>query len=61
MFRLKLLDRYLCLIQVYDPNSSALNSEFVEKISDALRRVKTNESILLGDFSAHVGNDGGSM
>jgi len=32
----------------------------VEETSDALRKVKINEStILLGDFNAHVGNDAG--
>jgi len=32
--------------------------EFVEEISDALRRVKTDEfTTLLSDFNAHIGND----
>jgi len=34
-----------------------MHPEFVVETSDALRRVKTNESrIILGDFTAHVGN-----
>jgi len=32
----KLLDCCLCLMQVYDPNSSAMYLKFVEDISDAL-------------------------
>jgi len=39
MLRLKLLDSSLCLTQVYDPNSNAHNREFVERTSDALRKV----------------------
>jgi len=39
---------------------SALYLKFVEEISCAFQRVKTNEStILLEDFTAHVGNDAG--
>jgi len=50
----------LCLIQAHGPNSSALYLEFVKEITDALRKVKTNEAtILSGDFNAHVGNDAG--
>lgn len=57
---LGLLDRFLCLTEVYDPSSSPMYLEFVEETSDTLRRVKTDDSnILLGDFSAHVGNDAG--
>jgi len=57
---LMLLGRSLCLLQVYTTNSNALHNGFREKISDALRRVKTDEStILLGDFIAHVVNDVG--
>jgi len=47
MLRLKLLDRYLCLIHVYGLKSSALQPEFVEEINDPLRKVKTNESMIL--------------
>jgi len=50
----------LCLIQVYGPNSNAQYPKFVEEISDALRKVKINESTtLLGDFSAYLGNYAG--
>jgi len=57
---LGLLDRFLCLTEVYGPSSSPMYLEFVEETSDTLRRVKTDDSnILLGDFSAHVGNDAG--
>jgi len=39
-------------------NAIAVRLEFVEEISDALRWVETDDStIVLGDFSAHVGND----
>ena len=47
MLRLKLLDRYLCLIHVYGLKSSALQPDFVEEINDPLRKVKTNESMIL--------------
>jgi len=42
-------------------NSSALYLKFVEEISYPLRRVTTNETtIVLGDFSAHVGKRAGA-
>jgi len=58
MLRLKLLGHSLYLLQVQGVNAIAMQLEFVEEISDALRWVETNDStIVLGDFSAHVGND----
>ena len=58
MLRLKLLGHSLYLLQVQGVNAIAVQLEFVEEISDALRWVETNDStIVLGDFSAHVGND----
>jgi len=41
-----LLDRSLCLIHVYWRNSSVLYPDFVEEISDPLRKVKANESTI---------------
>jgi len=36
--------------------------EFVEEISDALRKLKpSNSTILLGDFNVHIGNDAGLL
>jgi len=40
MLRSKLLGRSLCLMQVYGPNSNVLHPDFVEEISDALRKAK---------------------
>jgi len=58
MLWLKLSDCFLCLMQVYVPNSSALYLGFVEETNDALQRVKTNKSIIiLGYFKAHIRND----
>ena len=58
MLRLKLLVGSLCLIQVYGPNASVLHPEFVEGISDAVRKVKTNEATFLSrNFNAHVENN----
>ena len=37
MLKLKLLECWLCLIQVYDSKSSALYPEFAVETSDALR------------------------
>jgi len=60
MFRLTLLGRSLCFIQVYGPNANALCLKLVEEISYALRRIKTNEStMLLGDFNTYFGIDAG--
>jgi len=60
MLSLKLLDRSLCLIQVCDPNLSALHLEFVEETVAALRRVKAKAFMFrLGGCNVHVGNDVG--
>jgi len=49
------------LIQVCNPNSSAIYLKFVEDISDDRYTVKANEStIFLGDFNAQVGKDAGA-
>jgi len=58
MLGLKLFSRSLCLIQAYGPNSISLYLKFVEEITYAPKRVKTNESkILLGDFNIYDLND----
>lgn len=51
----------VCLIQAYGPKSSTLQPEFVEETRDALRKVKTNESMMLsGDFNAQLGYEAGA-
>ena len=56
--KLKVLDRSLCLLQVYAPNATSEYQAFVDDINDALLRVSATEStVLTGDFNAHVGTD----
>ena len=56
MLGLKMLGGFLRYIQEYGPTTSVPHQEFMEEISDALRRSKNNKStILLGDFNAHLG------
>ena len=58
MLKLKVLDRSLCLLQVYAPNASSEYQAFVDEVNDALLRVSAAEStVLMGDFNAHVGTD----
>ena len=58
MLKLKVLDRSLCLLQVYAPNAMSEYQAFVDEINDALLRVSATEStVLMGDFNAHVGTD----
>ena len=58
MLKLKILDRSLCLLQVYAPNATSEYQAFVDKVNDALLRVLATEStVLMGDFNAHVGTD----
>ena len=55
MLKLKVLDRSLCLLQVYVPNAT---SEYQDEANDALLRVSATEStVLMGDFNANVGTD----
>jgi len=48
MLSLRLLDRSLCLTQVYGPNACALYPEFVRALSADLRRVKSNHGRIQG-------------
>ena len=59
MLKLKLLDRSLCLLQVYAPNATSEYQAFVDEVNDALLRVSATEStvLVMGDFNAHVGTD----
>ena len=58
MLKLKVLDRSLCLLQVYAPNATSEYQTFVDEVNDALLRVSPTEStVLMGDFNAHVGTD----
>ena len=58
MFKLKVMDWLLCLLQVYAPNATSKYQAFVDEENDALFRVSPAEStVLMGDFNAHVGTD----
>ena len=58
MLKLKVLDRSLCLLQVYAPNATSEYQTFVDEVNDVLLRVSATEStVLMGDFNAHVGTD----
>ena len=58
MLKLKVLDRSLCLLQIYAPNATSEYQAFVDEVNDALLRVSATEStVLMGDFNAHVGTD----
>ena len=58
MLKLKILDRLLCLLQVYAPNATSKYQAFVDEVNDALLPVSATEStVLVGDFNAHVGTD----
>ena len=61
MLKLKVLDRSLCLLQVYAPNITSEYQIFVDEVNDALLRVSLTEStVLMGDFNTHVGTDTGT-
>ena len=58
MLKLKVLDRSLCLLQVYAPNTMSEYQTFVDEVNDTLLQVSATEStVLMGDFNAHVGTD----
>ena len=51
MLKLKVLDRSLCLLQVYAPNATSEYQTFVDEVNDALLRVSATEStVLMGGF-----------
>ena len=49
MLKLKVLDRSLCLLQVYAPNATSEYQAFVDEVNDALLRVSATESTVLMD------------
>ena len=58
MLKLKVLDRPLCLLQVYVPNATIEYQVFVDEVNDTLLRVSPTEStVLMGDFNASIGTD----
>ena len=58
MLKHKVLDRSLCLLQVYAPNAASEYQAFEDEVNDALLRVSPTEStVLMGDFKARVGID----
>ena len=55
MLKLKVLDRSLCLLQVY---ATSEYQTFADEVNDALLRVSaTKSTVLMRDFNAHVGTD----
>ena len=58
VLKLKVKDRSLRLLQVYVPNAVSEYQDYVNDVSDTLRRAGLTEStILLGDFNAHIGTN----
>ena len=56
MLKHKVLDRSLCLLQVYAPNATNEYQAFVDEVNEAFLRVSPTEStVLKQDFSAQVG------
>ena len=58
MLKLKVLDRSLCLLQVYARYATSEYQTFVDEVNDALLRVSPTEfRVLIGDFNVNVGTD----
>ena len=57
MWKHKILDRSLCLLQVYAPNATSEYYAFLDEVNDALLRVSLTESIVLMGDLTHVGRD----
>ena len=55
MLKLKVLDRSLCVMQVYAPNVSSKYQAFVDEVNDALLRLSPTEStVFMGEFNCIV-------
>ena len=58
MLKLKVLNRSLCVLQVYAINGTSEYQAFVDEINDALLRVSPTEyRVLSVDFNSDVGTD----
>ena len=58
MWKPKVKDQSLCLLQVYPPNAVSEYQTFVDDVNDALQRIGSTEStILLGNFNANIETD----
>ena len=58
LFKLRLKEWSLCVLQVYAPNDETHYQPFLDEVGVALQRVTLAESIvLLSDFNAHVSTD----
>ena len=54
MLKLKLLDRSLCLLQVYAPNATSEYQAFVDEVNHALLRVFPTEFTVLMEILTHM-------
>ena len=54
MLRLKVLDRSLCLLQVYAPNATSEYQTFVDEVNDAVLRASATESTVLMGILTHM-------
>ena len=57
MLKLKIVDRSLCLLQVFAPIGTSEYQDFVDEVNNALLRSLTQSAVLMGNFNAHVGAD----
>ena len=57
LLKLRLQERSLCILQVYAPNAEAQYQSFLDEVDVALQKITSAESIVLGDFNAHVSTD----
>ena len=56
VLKLKVLDRSLCLLQVYAPDATSEYQTFVDEVNHALLGISPTEFIVfMGDFNAYVG------
>ena len=54
MLKLKVLNRSLCLLQVYAPDATSEYEAFVDEVNDALLRVSPTEFTVLTGILMHM-------